>query len=478
MSLQVWLPLNGDLHNQGLSNIIATNNGAIIDNNGKIGRCYSFDGTDDYIVLNNITCSGWAEFSLTCWCYPTADFSSLFLIRGSSAHRIRIADNGITFRDSNNSTSRIIGFGETIPQNQWVHIACIYNRGEISMYINGILTNHNTNYYHSNSILLSDHNEVRIAQSQSTSGNSYYTGKINDFRIYDHALSSKEVEEISKGLLLHYKLDNILNNDNNIYDCSGFNNNGIIAGETYSLSNDTARYSKSISLPNDNWVRVLNRPTIVCPHDAITVNIWAKIASSWTYNRGNIISCQESGGWAIAKSSNTGYFYFQIYADGAYRKAQTTTTSYSTSILNGWHMFTGTADSSTINLYIDGELVATAENTATTEFSYANNYIFIGGEAVSNNVTPYSAINGLFSDARIYATALTSSQIKELYKTSVTIDKNGNIYAREQIENNSNINITKTGQLQGNEIVDNNTITIANFKKSDKSINGNTIYEY
>jgi hypothetical protein len=35
----------------------------------------------------------------------------------------------------------------------------------------------------------------------------YYTGKINDIRIYDHALSAKEIEEIAKGLVLHYKLD-------------------------------------------------------------------------------------------------------------------------------------------------------------------------------------------------------------------------------------------------------------------------------
>ena len=40
MSLQVWLPLNGDLHNQGLSNINVINSGATIDHNGKIGKCY------------------------------------------------------------------------------------------------------------------------------------------------------------------------------------------------------------------------------------------------------------------------------------------------------------------------------------------------------------------------------------------------------------------------------------------------------
>lgn len=44
MALQVWLPLNGTLENKGLSNVTVTNNGATVDNNGKIGKCYSFNG--------------------------------------------------------------------------------------------------------------------------------------------------------------------------------------------------------------------------------------------------------------------------------------------------------------------------------------------------------------------------------------------------------------------------------------------------
>jgi hypothetical protein len=43
-------------------------------------------------------------------------------------------------------------------------------------------------------------------------------------------------------------------------------------------------------------------------------------------------------------------------------------------------------------------------------------------------------LRGLLSDLRIYATPLTDAQIKELYDTSMTIDKSGNIYARELVE--------------------------------------------
>ena len=69
MSLRVWLPLNGSLKNQGLDKVTVTNNGATVDNNGKIGKCYYFDGSDDYISLGSSVGKYFngSPFSITFW---------------------------------------------------------------------------------------------------------------------------------------------------------------------------------------------------------------------------------------------------------------------------------------------------------------------------------------------------------------------------------------------------------------------------
>ena len=64
MSLQVWLPLNGNLDNQGLSEVTVTNNGATVDSNGKIGSCYLFNG-NSYIQFPSITVPN--DFSISIW---------------------------------------------------------------------------------------------------------------------------------------------------------------------------------------------------------------------------------------------------------------------------------------------------------------------------------------------------------------------------------------------------------------------------
>jgi hypothetical protein len=54
MSLRVWLPLTGNLENKGLLTLTSPNNvGAVINSSGKIGSCYSFNGSNQRIEFNH-----------------------------------------------------------------------------------------------------------------------------------------------------------------------------------------------------------------------------------------------------------------------------------------------------------------------------------------------------------------------------------------------------------------------------------------
>ena len=76
MSLQVWLPLNGDLHNQGLSNVTVTNNGATVDNSGKIGKCYSIGSSKRISSTIDASKLKTNSISFACWVYITSWNSS------------------------------------------------------------------------------------------------------------------------------------------------------------------------------------------------------------------------------------------------------------------------------------------------------------------------------------------------------------------------------------------------------------------
>lgn len=216
-----------------------------------------------------------------------------------------------------------------------------------------------------------------------------------------------------------------LSNENIIYDTSGYNHNAVPAG-AITVSSDSARYNISTGLINGSYIRSEGRPAAILPTDAITVNLWMK-HSTW----GNPTSCTEGGGFNFENSSG---IQFPLYVSGTgYKIANSGVTPGS--LANGWHMLTGTFDRATVKIYIDGELKKSTDTGTTAGIGYANNYLFLGAEAGGNSTTPAnSTFVGNLSDYRIYATALSAEAIKELYNTSATIDKDGNIYTREVVE--------------------------------------------
>lgn len=211
MSLQVWLPLNGDLHNQGLSKINLTTT-PTFSTPGKISQsCLNSQvgwfAVPEMVGKKQMSFAYWVKLNsgtTTNWLDPFSWYST----DGSTNHRSRqefyyyntngnteAMTTGVWYYNQSNSglTQRKIG--------QWYHYAFTINyaTGITQFFIDGQLwkttTNADTTHY-----VKGDGSAFLLRESA-------LDCQINDFRLYDHILSVKEVEEISRGLVLHYKLN-------------------------------------------------------------------------------------------------------------------------------------------------------------------------------------------------------------------------------------------------------------------------------
>lgn len=204
MSLVVWLPLNGNLDNQGLSNVTVTNNGATVDNNGKIGKCYKFDGT--YLTISTGLPANPTVFSFCSWVKLISGYAvnnGCHLVALGNNCRICVSKDGAAIRFIGNNATVLCSssvLSNELIADVWYHIAVIFDNGNVRMYLNGA------------KVADSDvgATSLNLSNNMSTQVGSYTTelskAYMNDFRIYDHALSAKEVKELFKGLVLHYRL--------------------------------------------------------------------------------------------------------------------------------------------------------------------------------------------------------------------------------------------------------------------------------
>ena len=229
MSLLVWLPMTKDLSDQGLGGCTITNSGATLDNNGKLGKCYNFDGTDDRILVSglnqpkNITVAFWMkrnattntrQFMFTAWNGITLELTTTNYV-----HCYTYGGGGVC--DSTMTVTADSG---------WVHVAYSFeDKVGGKLYINGVL---NRTTASTGSI------EWSTTSGYIGNFNTYYNGKMNDFRIYDHVLSPREIEILSRGLVAHYPLNNNGGGQPNLYDFESVASKWAVEGLTLTNATD------------------------------------------------------------------------------------------------------------------------------------------------------------------------------------------------------------------------------------------------
>jgi Concanavalin A-like lectin/glucanases superfamily/Galactose oxidase-like, Early set domain/Bacterial Ig domain/Glucodextranase, domain B/Kelch motif len=189
----------------GSGNTGALTNGALFAA-GRNGNAVSLDGANDFVNLGNpnslqltssMTISAWINSSS----FPVDD-GAVVSKRSNTEVGFQLdttVDRGprtIGFKLTSSSGALMARYGATALQlNQWYHVAGVYNASTqtIDVYLNGQLNNGTllgsvtTSQQNSNS-------NVNIGQRTGFPGTFNFSGKIDDVRIYNRALTQAEIQ--------------------------------------------------------------------------------------------------------------------------------------------------------------------------------------------------------------------------------------------------------------------------------------------
>lgn len=214
--------------NQGISGVTFsqwTSGVTVPDNNGKIGKCYINSSHSAGGLISDSPISIGPSQSMFCW-FKFTDLESSSSLGGGLVNMHRYPKNtgmGITIKyvsattgylsvNTGTGSSRTYNTycGTTLLQaNTWYHGGFTYDGTNVlKIYVNGVCE------YTGNIGQMScpeDYMTVFCWSTSNSSGRSIhsdykFSGSINDVRVYDHALSPKEIEVLSRGLVVHYPL--------------------------------------------------------------------------------------------------------------------------------------------------------------------------------------------------------------------------------------------------------------------------------
>ena len=211
-------PLNGNTDDYSAYGNDLINNGAVIDNNGKIGKCYSCNDLADYFYsLNDVDLGG--NISMFGWFFISSisdtTMSGIFTnhdytVNANIGMNVYIVGTQYKLTCSigymNETREYNLKLGNSLlDYNKWYNLGIIYDRNNdtIRFYVNGV---------EDGSWILSSKvknlpRKIVISRWSVNYDGYKVLGKFNDLRIYNKVLSTKEIKEIAKAKILHYNFN-------------------------------------------------------------------------------------------------------------------------------------------------------------------------------------------------------------------------------------------------------------------------------
>lgn len=432
--LDAWWPLNGDANDYS-GNI---NDGVIYNRlnfvpssqaisskqitSGNLGRVLAanFLSSNSIPIPSANILNPTNAISISAWIYPAESQIKVIAAKNNIPsgagidYELLMYNQNLHFDLAKGGSTTVLSSNIIIPLNSWHYVTGTWDGSTMKIYIDGTQD--------SNTISLS--NNIDTSQNALTIGAYWnggypFNGLISNVQVYNFSLSPAQV--------LQSYLSGVggtppsgtqpvgwwpLNGNAN--DNSNFGHNGTSANVIYKNTVGYAPFLlyganySGINLNGQNSYASLNGLPVLSG-SSVSVVAWVNEPAS---HMGEIMrtsnSVSPSLGTLLRDEGNGNYQWHVASATNAIN-IQAPIPSF-----NSWHFVAGTYDGTTSNIYVDG---VPMNSLATSLQLVQTNSIGIG--AWSTSTPPSEFFNGSISNLQIYSTALSASQVQQLYNAQL-----------------------------------------------------------
>lgn len=220
--------------------------------------------------------------------------------------------------------------------------------------------------------------------------------------------------------------------------------------DTSGMGNDTARYGSPTSAngsPRYNTCTGFSGGSCLWPvPDPIkstttefSISVWFKTTAA------NTSQCI----WNGRKTVGASCAIFVLSTNNLRVDDSVQTTAGTISTNTWYHLVVTWKSGGNKVIYLNGTQIA---SVSAGTLSKTNSYASIGRSSDNDTLSSSNYFSGQLSDFRIYATALTATQVKELYNAPASVADTGSFHATGLLEGASGISVEKTGVVSGNSL--------------------------